>query len=164
MNSKVHWTFSGSNPIRSTTMIVKLDHLTKAAISHTSHCLLGCAIGEVLGVVIGTAMGWGDAPTIALAVALAFFFGYLLTFYSAKRKGMETNKAVKTALVTDTASITSMEIVDNTALVLIPGAMEAELISWLFWLSLALALAIAFLVTVPVNRWFMARSGAHHHH
>ena len=56
-----------------------MSELTRMAVSATAHCLTGCAIGEVLGLAIGTALGWGDAPTIALAVVLAFFFGYLLT-------------------------------------------------------------------------------------
>ena len=53
--------------------------LNRTAWSATLHCLTGCAIGEVLGMVIGTALGWGNGATIALAVVLAFFFGYLLT-------------------------------------------------------------------------------------
>src|ERR671910_574104 len=53
--------------------------LNRVALSATVHCLTGCAIGEVLGMVIGTALGWGNAATIALAVVLAFLFGYALT-------------------------------------------------------------------------------------
>jgi hypothetical protein len=143
---------------------MNLDPLTRHAINHTLHCLLGCAIGEVLGVVIGTVLEWEDIPTIALAVVLAFFFGYLLTFYSVTSGGLSKREAVKTAFATDTVSITSMEIVDNAILLVIPGAMDAGLSSGLFWGSLAVALAIAFFATVPVNRWFIARSGSHHHH
>jgi hypothetical protein len=46
--------------------------LNRAAFSATAHCLTGCAIGEVLGLVIATALGWANAPSIVLAVALAF--------------------------------------------------------------------------------------------
>ena len=62
--------------------------LNRLAFSATAHCLTGCAIGEVLGMVIGTALGWGKAATIALAVALAFFFGYSLTMLPLLRSGM----------------------------------------------------------------------------
>jgi uncharacterized membrane protein len=62
--------------------------LNRLAFSATVHCLTGCAIGEVLGMVIGTALGWGDFATIALAVVLAFFFGYSLTMVPLLRSGL----------------------------------------------------------------------------
>ena len=141
-----------------------MDNLTKQAINHTLHCLTGCAIGEILGMVIGTALKWHDVPTIILAIVLAFFFGYLLTFYSVSKKGMRGREAIKTVIATDTVSITSMEIVDNLIIILVPGALAAGLGTGLFWGSLAVALAIAFVVTVPVNRWFISRSPHMHHH
>jgi hypothetical protein len=141
-----------------------VDHLTKAAINHTLHCLLGCSIGEILGVVVGTALGWSNFGTIVLAIVLAFFFGYLLTFQSVYRKSKDTKVAFKTALATDTTSITTMEIMDNAFILLVPGAMNANIDSGLFWGSLFTALAVAFVVTVPVNRFMIARSGHMHHH
>ena len=53
--------------------------LTIVALSATLHCLTGCAIGEVAGMIVGTALGLSDPATIALAVTLAFLFGYALT-------------------------------------------------------------------------------------
>ena len=131
------------------------------AVSATLHCLTGCAIGEVLGMVLATWWGWGDVASIALAVTLAFFFGYLLTFYSVRRHGASPREAVRLALASDTVSITTMEIVDNLFLVLVPGAMAAGLATGLFWWSLALSLVIAFFLTVPVNRWLIARGRGH---
>jgi hypothetical protein len=146
----------------------------RPAISATLHCLTGCAIGEVLGMVLATWWGWGDGASIALAVALAFFFGYLLTFLGVRRAGMGVGAAVRVALAADTVSILVMEIVDNAFLLAVPGAMEATLTSGLFWVSLALALAVAFVLTVPVNKWMIGRGkghavvhemhGAGHHH
>jgi hypothetical protein len=135
--------------------------LTRLAVSATLHCLTGCAIGEVLGMVLATWWGWSTVPSLALAIALAFFFGYLLTFVSVRRAGLAFGAAVSTALAADSVSITVMEIVDNAFLVLLPGAMEAELSSPLFWWSLAVALAIAFVVTVPVNKWMIGRGKGH---
>ena len=63
--------------------------LNRVAFSATVHCLTGCAIGEVLGMIIGTALGWGDWETIALALVLAFFFGYSLTMLPLLRAGAE---------------------------------------------------------------------------
>ena len=134
--------------------------LNRLAWSATLHCLTGCAIGEVLGMVIGTALGWGNASTIALAVALAFFFGYSLTLLPLLR-AMSVRSALKLALAADTASITIMEIVDNAIMLLIPGAMDAPLDSALFWGSLAFALAVAAVAAFPVNRWLISRGKGH---
>lgn len=142
--------------------------LNRTAWSATLHCLTGCAIGEVLGMVIGSALGWGNAATIALAVVLAFLFGYALTLRPLV-KAMSFGAAAKLALAADTASITVMEIVDNAIMLVIPGAMDAGLNSLLFWGSLALALAVAAVAAFPVNRWLIARGRGHavvhaHHH
>jgi hypothetical protein len=142
--------------------------LNRTAWSATLHCLTGCAIGEVLGMVIGTALGWGNAATIALAVVLAFFFGYLLTLLPLV-KAVGLSSGMKLALAADTASITVMEIVDNAIMLVIPGAMDAGLDSLLFWGSLAVALAIAAVAAFPVNRWLISRGRGHavvhaHHH
>ena len=146
-----------------------MSTLTRLAISATLHCLTGCAIGEVLGMVIGTALGWGDLATIVLAVVLAFAFGYAITMRPLLRSGLPLGRAVRIALAADTVSILVMEIVDNAILLAVPGAMEAGLASVLFWAGLAVALAVAFVVTVPVNRALIARGRGHavvhaHHH
>lgn len=135
--------------------------LTRLAVSATLHCLTGCAIGEVLGMVIGTALGWSDLQTVALAVALAFLFGYAFTIGPVMRSGLALRAAIPVALAADTVSITVMEVVDNAIMLLVPGAMEAGPASWVFWGSLALALAVAFVVTVPVNRWLIGRGRGH---
>ncbi len=135
--------------------------LNRLALSATFHCLTGCAIGEVLGLVIGTALGWGNAATIALAVALAFLFGYALTMRPLLAAGLGLRAALSLALAADTVSITIMEIVDNAVMLAIPGAMHAPLTSALFWGSLAFAFAVAGLAAFPVNRWLIARGRGH---
>ena len=131
------------------------------AASATLHCLTGCAIGEVLGMVIGTALGLSNAATVVLAVALAFVFGYALTMRGVLHAGVGLRAALKIALAADTVSIAVMEIVDNAVLLSVPGAMEAGLTSWLFWASLVFALAVAFVLTLPVNRWMIGRGKGH---
>ena len=135
--------------------------LNRLAFSATVHCLTGCAIGEVLGLVIGTALGWSTLATIALAVVLAFFFGYLLTMLPLLRSGLALGAVLPIAFAADTLSITVMEIVDNLIILVIPGAMEAGLASLLFWGSLAFALAVAFVAAYPVNRWLISRGKGH---
>lgn len=135
--------------------------LTAMAISATLHCLTGCAIGEILGMVLGTAWGFSDWGTVGLAVVLAFFFGYLLTSWPLLRAGYALASVIPIALAADTLSIAVMEIVDNAIVLTIPGAMEAGLGDVLFWGSLSFALAVAFVITVPVNRWTISRGKGH---
>ena len=135
--------------------------LNRLAFQATVHCLTGCAIGEVLGLAIATALGWHDLPSILLAIVLAFIFGYALTIRQLFAGGIPFRQAARTAFASDTISITVMEIVDNLLLLAIPGAMAAGLLDALFWGSLAIALAVAFVVTLPVNRWLIARGMGH---
>lgn len=135
--------------------------LTRQAITATLHCLTGCAIGEVLGMVLGTAFGWGNLATVVLSVALAFLFGYALTLRSVLAAGLALGAAIPVTLAADTASIATMEIVDNAVILAVPGAMEAGLGSAVFWLTLLFSLAVAFVVTVPVNRFLIARGRGH---
>lgn len=135
--------------------------LTNVSISATLHCLTGCAIGEIAGMVIGTALGLSDEATIALAILLAFVFGYSLTSLPLLRAGFALSAVIPIALASDTFSIAVMEAIDNAVLLAIPGAMSAGLGSLLFWGSLSFALAIAFVVAVPVNRRLIARGKGH---
>ena len=135
--------------------------LNRLAFTATVHCLSGCATGEVLGLVIGTALGWSTGPTIVLAVALAFIFGYAFTMIPLLRAGLAFGVVLKLALAADTVSVLIMEIVDNAIMLVIPGAMDAGLNSGLFWGSLAVALIIAAAAAFPVNRWLIARGKGH---
>jgi Domain of unknown function (DUF4396) len=135
--------------------------LTVLAFSATLHCLTGCAIGEVLGMVIGTAFGLSDWATVALAVALAFLFGYGLTSLPLLRAGLAFGAVVPIALASDTISIAIMEVVDNAIMLLIPGAIDAGVGDVLFWGSLSIALVIAGLFAFPANRWLIARGKGH---
>jgi len=135
--------------------------LNGVALSATLHCLTGCAIGEVLGMIIGTALGFSELGTVALAVSLAFLFGYGLTSLPLLRAGMALSAVVPIALAADTLSIATMEIIDNGIMLAVPGAMESGVGSLLFWGSLSFALAVAGMVALPVNRWLIARGRGH---
>ena len=135
--------------------------LNRVALSATLHCLTGCAIGEILGMIIGTALGFSDLATIALAVTLAFFFGYLLTSLPLLRAGFALGAVIPLALASDTASIAIMEIVDNAIMLAVPGAMESGVGDVLFWGALSFALVVAGLFAFPLNRWLIARGKGH---
>ncbi|GAB2636682.1 DUF4396 domain-containing protein [Nocardioides ginkgobilobae] len=131
----------------------------RMAVSATLHCLTGCAIGEVLGLTIGTALGLSTIATIALAVSLAFLFGY--STLPLLRAGLGVGAALSVVLAADTLSIATMEVVDNAVMAVVPGAMEAGLVNPVFWLSMPLALTIAFFAALPVNTWLLSRGKGH---
>jgi len=139
---------------------MKLDTLTYEAITHTRHCLTGCAIGEITGMAI--AQSWNNILQTAIGIFFAFLFGYSLTFWGA-RKGRSVKDAIVLALAVDTISIISMVVIDNTLEWLIPGAINAHLSNSLFWWSEVVSLGAAFVLTVPVNRFLMARGIGHSH-
>jgi hypothetical protein len=140
---------------------MRLDATTRTAVSATLHCLTGCAVGEVLGLVLATWWGWSNGASIVLATALAFGFGYSFTVVPVLRSGLSLRRAVTVVLAADTVSILTMEVVDNLVVLAVPGAMDAGLADLLFWASLAAALAVAFVVTVPVNRSLIRRGRGH---
>ncbi len=143
------------------TRYVNIDSKTRHAIKHTLHCLLGCGIGEIVGMLIAASLGWGRLGRLALAIILAFFFGYALTYRGIRRQTATAKEAIQTTLATDTASIASMEVVDSTVEFLIPNALMVLPNSPRFWWGLGVSLLVAFVVTVPVNRYTMQR--LHHH-
>jgi hypothetical protein len=140
---------------------MKTAGLNKLAFMATVHCLTGCAIGEILGMVLATWWDWGNFASIVLSIVLAFFFGYGLTSLPLLRSGMSVRQVAPLAFASDTASITTMEIVDNLFILIVPGAISAGLGNALFWWSLLVGLLIAGVIAYPVNRWLLARGRGH---
>ena len=138
-----------------------MDSSWSTAFSATVHCLTGCAIGEILGMLIGTALGLSTGATVLLSIVLAFVFGYGLTSRPLLKSGMTLAAVAPIALASDTVSVTVMEIIDNTAMVAVPGVMDLGLGDPAFYLALALALALAGMVAWPVNRWLISRGKGH---
>jgi hypothetical protein len=143
--------------------------MIRSAVQATVHCLTGCAIGEILGMVLSTALDFGNTSSIIVSIVLAFFFGYALTLRPVVGAGVPLRRALRLAFASDTVSIGTMEAVDNAFIALVPGALAAGLADPLFWWSLLASLAIAFVVTVPVNYALIARGLGHavlheHHH
>ena len=135
--------------------------VNQMALSATLHCLTGCAIGEILGLMIGTAVGLSTGWTIVLAVSLAFLFGYALSTFPLVKAGLGVGAALAVVFAADTLSIATMELVDNAIMALIPGAMEAGLVNWVFWVSMMIALTAAFFAAYPVNRYLLQRGKGH---
>lgn len=135
--------------------------LDKTAVSATLHCLTGCAIGEITGLIIGEVMGLGTVATIALAILLAFIFGYALSMIPLLQAGIALSVALPTVLAADSLSIATMEIVDNAVVAVIPGAMEAGIVNPIFWLALSLGLGVAFFAAYPVNKYLLKKGKGH---
>jgi hypothetical protein len=137
------------------------SNLNSMAASATLHCLVGCAIGEVTGLVIGTVLGWGALETIALSVLLAFVFGFTLSTLPLTKAGLGFIAALSIVFAADTLSIATMELVDNTVMAMIPGAMSAGLVNPIFWVAMPISLAVAFLAAFPVNRYLLTKGKGH---
>lgn len=135
--------------------------LNRMAASATLHCLTGCAIGEVLGLMIGTALHWSNFATTILAIILAFVFGYTLSTLPLQKAGLGFFAALSIVLAADTLSIATMEVVDNAVMYIIPGAMHATLTDPLFWISMAVALTMAYFAAFPVNRYLLSKGKGH---
>ena len=135
--------------------------INSMAVSATLHCLTGCAIGEVLGLIIGTALGFSTLATIALAVSLAFVFGFALSALPLVKAGIGFFASLSVVAAADTVSIATMEIVDNLVMFTIPGALHSGIVSPLFWISMPLALTVAFFAALPVNKYLLKRNKGH---
>jgi hypothetical protein len=134
---------------------------TQVAIAATIHCLTGCAIGEIAGMVIGNVFGLSNSATIIISIILAFMFGYSLSLMPLLQHNIDIKKAMTVVLAADTLSILSMEVADNTVMAVVPGAMNANLVNPVFWLTMPIALFVGFLVAVPVNKYLLERGKGH---
>lgn len=140
---------------------MKHQSINKTAASATLHCLTGCAIGEVIGMIITTALGWAAFPSVILSIVLAFLFGYSLSILPILRHGIAFKAALLLVLAADTVSIAVMELADNGFVLLVPGAINAELTTSLFWISLIISLAVAFIAAFPVNKYLIQHGKGH---
>ena len=131
--------------------------LDRLAVSATLHCLTGCALGEVVGMAIATAFGWSAGASIALAVGLAYLFGFTLTAIPLARGGLSAGAVISTAIAADTVSITIMELIDNGFVAVVPGALNAGIGDPLLWASVIGGFVIAFPFAFLVNRYMVAR-------
>jgi len=135
--------------------------VNRLALAATLHCLTGCAIGEFSGMAIATALGWGNVAQVALAIALAYVFGFGLTALPLLRAGLAPRVVISTALAADTVSITIMEVVDNLTVLAIPDAIEAGLADPLFYAAISAGFALAFPFAYLANRHMIARGRGH---
>lgn len=135
--------------------------LNRLSISATLHCMTGCLIGDVTGMTIATALGWGNGASIALAVGLAFLFGYALTSLPLFRAGLTLGAVIPIVFAVDTFSIATMELVDNLFVLAVPGAAHAHIDTFIYWASMLGGFVIAFPFALAVNRALLSRGKGH---
>lgn len=135
--------------------------INRLAASATLHCLVGCAIGEMIGITIGTQLGWMPHQTVLLAAGLSYISGYTTSTIPLVRSHVPFWPALKTVFAADTVSITTMTIVDNVMMLLIPGAMDKNMMQPIYWVSRAAALGAAFIAAYPVNIYLLKRGKGH---
>ena len=129
------------------------------ALSATLHCLTGCAIGEIAGLMIGTAIGLSTGWTIALAVALAFLFGYTLSTLPLLKAGMGLGRAQRRACRRHPVHRHDggrRQRGDGSH----PGRHGRRLVNSVFWISMMIALTVAFFAAYPVNRYCCSEARA----
>ena len=136
-------------------------NLNRLAIRATNHCLTGCAIGEISGFVIATALGWSDFGRLALAVGLAYLFGFGLIALPLVRAGLAAGTIITTALAADTISITIMELIDNVTVAVWPDALEAGVGDPVIYIAVAVGFVIAYPFTFVANRYLITRGKGH---
>lgn len=139
-----------------------MNHNSKSmALMATIHCLIGCSIGEVAGMMLGTHYGWANSTTVIVSISLAFLTGYALSVLPLVRNNIPLKRALKLVLAADTLSILTMEVVNNSIMLAIPGAMDAHLLSLMFWIPMTISLLVAGAVAYPVNAWLLSRGQGH---
>lgn len=131
------------------------------AASATLHCLVGCAIGEMIGLTIGTHAGLQPHNTVLLASVMSFITGYAVSTWPLIRARLSFVGALKLVFVADTFSILTMTIVDNLVMLMVPGAMDKDMLQPIYWLSRIGALAAAFIVAYPVNFYLLKKGKGH---
>lgn len=127
----------------------------------TLHCLLGCIIGELAGLEIGRLLGFEIHATILLAGVLSFVSGYAVSTIPLLRKGLPFPRALRLVLAADTLSILTMVIVDNAIMLIVPGAMNKDPLTFHYWASRLVSFTAAFLIAWPVNYWQLKRGRGH---
>lgn len=138
-----------------------VNHNLKTAIMATIHCLIGCSIGEVGGMIISSYFEFSNLTSILISIILAFIFGYTLTLIPLIKHGLGFKKSLSIGIASDTISISTMEIMDNLVIILIPAALNAKIYDLLFWQSLIASLIVAFIVTIPVNLFLIKKGKGH---
>jgi hypothetical protein len=141
--------------------VAHAQNLTSLSISATNHCLTGCATGEAVGFITATSLGWSDIGQIALAVGLAYVFGFGLTSIPLVKAGLAAGTIITTALAVDTISITIMEVIDNLTVIVWPGALEAGVGDPIPYIAIAVGFVIAYPFAYLANRYLIARGRGH---
>ncbi|MDY6981351.1 MAG: DUF4396 domain-containing protein, partial [Pseudomonadota bacterium] len=129
---------------------IRRDSIWRKGVRSVAHCYSGCGAGEVTGIVIAAGLLALENKAVALITfALAYTFGYGLTFGPLVQGGMPVKRALIDTFYSDTLTIAVMEV---TAISLdLWLAADATMAEPLFWGSLVFSLSIGLAAAYPVN-------------
>ncbi|MBB4285657.1 DUF4396 domain-containing protein [Roseospira goensis] len=126
------------------------DSLWRRAFRSLAHCYAGCGIGEIIGiVVVAGILALGALTVSTITFALAFAAGFALTMGPLMAEGVSAREAFRDSVVSETASITVMEVVAIGVDLWLAG--EATMAQPLFWTSLLVSLTAGLIAAYPVN-------------
>jgi uncharacterized membrane protein len=135
-----------------------------AAAHATLHCSIGCILGETAGLVLGTSFGFSQIESMVVSTALAYLAGFsLAVFPLMRRTGMDMPSAFAAIWIGEAISIGVMELVMNAIDYHMGGMRTGSILNGRFWVALAVATGVAFLVAWPVNAWLIAKQLRKHH-
>ncbi|RRJ34037.1 DUF4396 domain-containing protein [Halocatena pleomorpha] len=129
---------------------ISRDSFWRRGFRSDSHCYSGCGAGEIVGITLAQGiLALSTLWVVLITFGFAYLFGYALNIGPLMQEGESFREAAKDALLSETPSITIMEIAAiGTDLLL---AATVGMGSILFWMALAFSLSIGFIVAYPVN-------------
>lgn len=135
-----------------------------AAAHATLHCSIGCILGETAGLMLGTTLHFSQAESMIVSTVLAYCAGFLLAVAPLMRRtGLSFASAFAAIWIGEAISIGVMELVMNAIDYDMGGMRTGSILNLRFWMALAVATAVAFLIAWPINAWLIAKELRQHH-
>lgn len=129
---------------------ISTDSFWRRGSRSTSHCYSGCGLGEIVGITLAQGiLAFDTLWVVLITFGFAYLFGYVLNIGPLMQEGVSFGEATKDAILSETPSITVMEIAAIGTDLLLAGS--AGIGSVLFWMALAFSLSVGFIAAYPVN-------------
>lgn len=111
-----------------------------------------------------TGFHFSQVASMAVSTLLAYLCGFsLAVFPLMRRTRMAFGDALAAIWIGEAVSIGVMEAVMNMIDYHMGGMRTGSLTNARFWLALAVAMGVAFLIAWPVNAWLIAKQLRKHH-
>ena len=135
---------------------IRRDSLWRRAFRSVAHCYSGCGAGEVIGVTVAAGLlSLGQIGVAAVTFFCAYLAGFSLTVGPLVQEGVAASEAIRDALLSETPSITVMEVAAIGTDLWLAG--DAHIGDVLFWSALVFSLTVGLFVAYPVNVFLVHR-------